>query len=76
MSLKLSKEPLAEEDFDKPESEKATEAARKLTYSENHAGFGLKFLLDCAKTEKDLGISKEFSEELFTAMGNIHYQEQ
>ena len=36
----------------------------------------MKFLLDCAKTEKDLGLGKDLTEALFTALASIHYQEQ
>lgn len=76
MTLKLPKDPLTEEQHNQSEGEKAKAAAKKFLFSENLSQFGLKFLLDTSKTEKELGIGKELVEELFVALGNIHYCEQ
>ena len=59
LSIKLSKEPLKEEDKEKPASEKSEEVSTLLTKPDIHSQYGLRFLLDCIKKSKDLNISKE-----------------
>ena len=41
-----------------------------------HSQYGMRFLLDCIKKCKDLNINMELVHTLFSAVTNIHYQQE
>ena len=53
-------------------SDKVNLASKQLTTGEAHSNYGMKFLISQAKS---LGMKRDFIEEIFRALAQIHYQE-
>jgi hypothetical protein len=73
-AIKIPTELLTEDEQSEPLEQKAQIVAEKLLSSQNHAQFGMRFLIDTSKTEWGL-VTETLIRETFIALATIHFKE-